>query len=238
MSKITRFYSQKLPKGRKVSIQGEEARHMHVLRLKKGYQICLFDGKGSELIGRIDSISPKKVEITVLAREKVRIKGIFVDLAISVPKGKRFDWLIQKATELGIVGIIPLITHRSVVKPKKGGKSERWQRIAVEAAKQSQRKTVPEITEALEFNEFLDFIHGYDLKLIALPTAKQHIKNALRKKRPNKVLCLIGPEGGFIDEEIKKAKEKGFKPVNLGKEILRVETAGTAMLAMIKYEYD
>jgi len=238
MSKITRFYSQKLSKGQKVSIQGEEARHMHVLRLKKGDQICLFDGSGSELKGRIDSISPKKVDITVLAREKVRIQGVCVDLATAVPKGKRFDWMIQKATELGIVRILPLIMQRSVVKPKKGGKSERWHRIAVEAAKQSQRKTIPEITEVLSFNEFLDFIHRYDLKLIALPTAKQHIKEVLRKRKPKRILCLIGPEGGFIDEEIKKAEEKGFKPVNLGKEVLRVETAGTAMLAMVKYEYN
>ena len=238
MGKITRFYSEKLPKGQKVRVEGEEARHIHVLRLRKGDQICLFDGKGSELIGKISAIEAKKVEITVLAREKVRIQGVCVDLATSVPKGKRFDWMIQKATELGIVRIIPLITHRSVVKPKKGGKSERWHRIAVEAAKQSQRKTVPEITDALSFNEFLEFIDGYDLKMIALPTAKKHIKNVLRKRKPKRILCLIGPEGGFIDEEIKKAEEKGFKPVNLGKEILRVETAGTAMLTMIKYEYD
>jgi 16S rRNA (uracil1498-N3)-methyltransferase len=237
MAKTTRFFNEKLPKGQKVSIEGEEARHMHVLRLKKGDQICLFDGKGNELIGKIEAIGPRKVEIKVVARAKVRIDSTSADLATAVPKGKRFDWLIQKATELGVVRIMPLITHRSVVKPKQSAKSERWSKIGVEAAKQSQRSTVPEITEALKFDEFMDFTDDYDLKLIALPTAEQSLKEVLRKRKPNRIVCLIGPEGGFIDEEIETAKQKEFIPVRLGKEILRIETAGIAILSMINYEY-
>jgi len=237
MAKITRFFSKKLPNGRKVSIEGEEARHMHVLRLKKGDQICLFDGKGSELKGVIEAIGARNAEIKVVAREKVRIGRVTVDIATAIPKGKRFDWLIQKATELGVVRIIPLITQRSVVKPTKSAKSERWSKIGIEAAKQSQRSTIPEITEALKFEEFVDFTDEYDLKLIALPTAKQGLKKVLQKKKPNRIVCLIGPEGGFTDEEIKEAKQKGFIDANLGKEILRVETAGIALLAMINYEY-
>ena len=173
----------------------------------------------------------------MLAREKVRIKGVSVDLATAVPKGKRFDWLIQKATELGIVSITPLVTHRSVVKPKGKQKSERWHRIGVEAAKQSQRKTIPEVAEPLSFDDFIEFIDGYDLKLIALPTEKQHLKDVLRKRKPKRIVCLIGPEGDFIDEEIKKAIAAGFFPVNLGEHILRIVTAGIAMLSMINYEY-
>lgn len=238
MAKITRFFSKNLPSGRKVSIEGEEVRHMHVLRLKKGDQICLFDGKGKELKGKIEAIEPKKVEIKVVAREKVRINSISMDLAIAVPKGKRFDWLIQKATELGIVRIIPLITQRSVVKPEKSAKSERWSKIGIEAAKQSKRSTIPEITKAIKFEDFVNFTNEYDLKLIALPTAKQGLKEVLRKRKPKRIVCLIGPEGGFIDEEIEKAKQNNFIEVTLGKEILRVETAGIAMLSMIKYEYE
>ncbi|MBW2986153.1 16S rRNA (uracil(1498)-N(3))-methyltransferase [Candidatus Woesearchaeota archaeon] len=237
MAKITRFFNEKLPKGAKVNIEGEEARHMHVLRLKKGDQICLFDGKGSELKGKIEAIGPRKVEIKIVARGKVRIERVSVDLATAVPKGKRFDWLIQKATELGVVRIRPIIAHRSVVKPKQSAKSERWSKIGVEAAKQSQRSTIPEITEALKFDEFIDFTDEYDLKLIALPTAEQGLKEVLRKRKPNRVICLVGPEGGFTDEEIEEAKRKGFIPVRLGREILRIETAGIAILSMINYEY-
>ena len=98
MAKITRFFTKKLPSGQIVRIEGEEARHMKVLRLNKGDQICLFDGTGNETIGQITAIAPRKVEIKVVAREKVRTTGVLVDLAISVPKGKRWDWLIQKAT--------------------------------------------------------------------------------------------------------------------------------------------
>ncbi|MBW3005113.1 16S rRNA (uracil(1498)-N(3))-methyltransferase [Candidatus Woesearchaeota archaeon] len=238
MAKITRFFTKKLPSGQIVRIEGDEARHMKVLRLNKGDQICLFDGTGNEIIGQITAIEPKKVEIKVVAREKVSTTGVLVDLAISVPKGKRWDWLIQKATELGVGRIIPILTKRGVVIPKKEGKSERWSRIAVEAAKQSQRATVPGITEPVKFEDLLDFTDEYDLKLIASTTAKQDLKSALQKKKPKRILCLIGPEGGFTDEEEDKAKKRGFIPVKLGKEILRVETAGIAMIAMIKYEYD
>ncbi|MBW3002562.1 16S rRNA (uracil(1498)-N(3))-methyltransferase [Candidatus Woesearchaeota archaeon] len=237
MAKITRFFTKKLSSGQIVRIEGEEARHMNVLRLNKGDQICLFDGTGNEIIGQITAIEPRKVEIKVSAREKVRTTGILVDIAISVPKGKRWDWLIQKATELGVSRIIPILTKRGVVIPKKEGKSERWTRIAVEAAKQSQRSTVPGITEPVKFDDLLDFTDEYDLKMIASMTAKQDLKHALQKKKPKRILCLIGPEGGFTDEEEDKAKKRGFTPVKLGKEILRVETAGIAMLAMIKYEY-
>ncbi|MBD3304181.1 16S rRNA (uracil(1498)-N(3))-methyltransferase [Candidatus Woesearchaeota archaeon] len=237
MTKVTRFFTKKLPGGQIVRIEGEETRHMKVLRLKKGDQICLFDGTGNEITGQILDIGPRKLEIKVVAREKVRTTEVLVDLAISVPKGKRWDWIIQKATELGVSRIIPVVTKRGVVIPNKEGKSERWTRIAVEAAKQSQRATVPGITEPAKFEEMLDFTEDYDLKLIALPTAKQDIKHALQKRRPKRILCLIGPEGGFTDEEQDKAKKRGFTPVKLGKEILRVETAGIAMLAMIKYEY-
>ena len=237
MAKITRFFTQKLPRGEIVRIEGDEARHMKVLRLNKGDQICLFDGTGSEIIGQIEAIGPRKVEIKVVAREKVSTTGVLVDLAISVPKGKRWDWLIQKATEIGVDRIIPVLAKRGVVIPKKESKSERWTRIAVEAAKQSQRATVPGITEPVKFDDLMDFTDEYDLKIIAAPTAKQNLKQALQKKRPKRVLCLIGPEGGFTDEEEDKAKKRGFTPVKLGKEILRVETAGIAILSMIKYEY-
>lgn len=238
MAKITRFYTKNIPKWQIVRIEGEEARHMKVLRLKKGDQICLFDGSGNEIIGQITAIEPRKVEIRAITRQKVRTTGVLVDLATAVPKGKRWDWLIQKATELGVCRIIPILTKRGVVIPKKEGKSERWTRIAVEAAKQSQRATVPGITEPVKFEEILDFTGEYDMKLIALQTAEQPLKKALPKKRPARILCMIGPEGGFTDEEIKKAKKRGFIPVKLGKETIRIETAGIAMLSMIKYEYE
>lgn len=227
---------QNIPERQIVSITGDEARHMKVLRLQKGDKICLFDSTGKEISGQIQAIEPKKIEIKVTTIEKVSSAGVLIDLAIPVPKGKRWDWLIQKATEMGVNKITPILTKRGVVIPKKEGKSERWQRIAIEAAKQSQRGTIPEITDAKKFDEFIESIDGYDLKLIALPKAGQHIKHALQKKRPTIILCMIGPEGGFTDEEEDKAIKKGFTPVNLGKEILRIETAGMAMLAMIKYE--
>ncbi len=233
--KAARFYLKTLPCEEKVRITGEEARHMKVRRLARGDRVCLFDGQGNEALGTIDEIKRDDITVTVLGRQKVSSEGVFTALATAVPKGKRMDWLVQKATELGVGMIIPLVSQRAVVKPKEGAKSERWQKIAVEAAKQSKRATVPEILPPVNIDDILDE-KGYDLKLALMPESERKIKEVLREKRPEKILCLIGPEGGFTDEETSKIKAAGFAPVNIGKNILRIETAGVAVLSMINYE--
>lgn len=234
--KAARFYLKTLPCEEKVRITGEEARHMKVRRLAKGDQVCLFDGQGNEALGTIEEIKREEITVKVLERQKVSSEGIFTALATAVPKGRRMDWLVQKATELGVGIIIPIVSQRAVVKPKQGEKSERWQKIAVEAAKQSKRATVPEILPPANIDDILDE-KGYDLKLALMPESEKKIKEVLGERKPEKILCLIGPEGGFTDEETSRIKAAGFIPVNIGNNILRIETAGVAVLSMIDYEY-
>ncbi len=235
MAKPKKFYVKQGVYEGKVRLEGEELRHLKVLRLKPGDQIKVFDAKGRAGLGTIEKVGVKSSEIKIQHVEKVRRSPILRVLASSAPKNKRFDVLLQKATELGIDKFFPIITKRSVVKPG-STKIERLKKIAIEAAKQSGRNYVPEINSLISVEKMIKNSKEYDLKLILDPKGKQ-IKEVLRGLKPKKILCLIGPEGGFTDEEIDLAVKNGFKIVSLGKNILRVETAGIAVLSTINYEY-
>ncbi|MBD3361635.1 RsmE family RNA methyltransferase [Candidatus Woesearchaeota archaeon] len=252
MAKTRQFYSKTPICEGKVRIEREEARHIHVLRLKPGDKIELFDDKGNYGLGTIEKMGKKGVEVNITQVRKVRKHPISRVLASAAPKNKRFDVLLQKATEIGVDVFIPIITKRSVVKPSET-KIDRLKKIAIEAAKQCRRKTVPEIKKAITVEELIKNSSEYHFKLIADVKGKkikEVLRSVTRKNKvfcaqknqnfscePKKILCLIGPEGGFTDEEIKTALEKGFIAVNLGKNILRVETAGICILSTINYEY-
>jgi len=236
MRPIRRFYSkQQLAEG-KVSITGEEARHIHVFRLKQGDQVELFDEQGKEGLGTIENIGKDTILVDIQKIQKVRKTSINTTLATSIPKGKRFDLLIQKATELGADKIIPLITKRTIVKPRET-KIERLKKVAIEAAKQSKRNISPEITEPITVDKLIEITSDYELKLIASPNADKTIKEVLQSVKPQRIICMIGPEGGFTNEEIALAETNNFIPVSLGEEVLRTETAGMTVLTMINYEY-
>lgn len=227
---IMRFYYKIPEKSSKVSIIGEEARHINVFRLKKGDKIELFDGKEYEAKGIIDEIGKDKVVVNIVSREEVSTRPYFITLATAVPKGKRLDWLIQKATELGADKIIQIVSSRSIIKPKS---SHRAEKIVAEACKQCGRGLIPAITEPIKLPD-LD-TGDYDLKLAGVPGGEK-IKELLRGKKPKKIICLVGPEGGFTDEEKEVIKKKGFISADLGKETLRIETAGIYLLSAVKYE--
>lgn len=237
MRQTRRFHSkQEITEG-KVSITEEEARHMHVFRLKQGDKVELFDDLGTIGLGTIETIEKESIEIKITEIQKVRKTGVFKAIATAVPKGKRFDLLIQKATELGADKIILLTTKRTIVKPRET-KIERLKKIAVEAAKQSKQNKIPEITEPVTVDKLIEITAEYELKIIAQPNADKTIKEVMQSTKPQKIICLIGPEGGFTNEEIALAEKNNFIPASLGQEILRTETAGIAVLAMMNYEYD
>lgn len=235
MGKIHRFYLKKQICEGKVRIEGEEARHIQVLRLHPGDQMEIFNNQGTSGLGTILKVCKDSIELNIDRIQKVRKNMILRVLASSAPKNKRFDMLVQKATELGVDEIIPISTKRTIVQPRET-KIERLKRIAVEAAKQSGRNHVPEISQTITIEELMKRAKEFDLKLILDPKGKK-IKEALTNVRPKKIICLIGPEGGFNDEEIETAKRNGFIPVSLGAGILRVETAGIAILSTINYEF-
>jgi 16S rRNA (uracil1498-N3)-methyltransferase len=221
--------------GDTVTIKGKEFRHIReVLRAKKNDRLILITGNGTEyhtVITRagMSSLSVRIVKTTRKSNEA----GIFISIGIAPPKGKRMEWFVEKATELGVSEIIPVITNRSVVSPGEA-RVERWRRVAIAAVKQAERSVLPTIQQVQSYEEFLLASMVYPLRFIAYEKQREGIiEEAVEKKKPSKILALVGPEGGFEEWEVSEAKEQGFIPVTLGPTKLRTETAGIVVLTRI-----
>jgi len=241
---VRRFFVRNIAGRKEVRIEGAEAHHiLSVFRLRKDDRIILFDGSGFEYDGVIKSLERKALEVEIISgREVDREPSASVTLALSPAKSKRMDFAIQKCAELGLKTLIPLEAERTVVriKQKRFSRTERWQRIAAEASKQSGRNRILEIKKLQAFDRIISSFRDYDLRLIASPSEDAAPLVQVLKAHPGarRIICMIGPEGGFTDKELKLAAANSWESVSLGKSILRVETAAVAALAMILYEYD
>jgi 16S rRNA (uracil1498-N3)-methyltransferase len=233
-------------KGDQVTITGSDVNHIkNVLRLKIGDKIEVFDGSQKSYLVEIRAVPAGRQEfirgIILSEIRKNTEPGIKVTLAQCLLKGKKMDFVIQKAVELGVGQIIPVVSERSVpdIKEKEDKKLSHWQAIAKEAAEQCGRTLVPEIPALLSFEELLKLGKNYELALIPWELeTKSSLKEVLTTYRPNHLLIVVGPEGGFSNEEAGSAKQAGFVAVSLGKRILRAETAAISTLANIYYEYE
>jgi 16S rRNA (uracil1498-N3)-methyltransferase len=229
---------------KKISIEGAEAHHMlSVFRLQKGDRVVLFDGSGTEYQATITAHGRKSLEAEIISsREADREPPIEVALALSIPKAKRMDFAIQKCAELGLKTLIPMQAQRTVVRPKEKAshKTSRWQRIATEASKQSGRSRILEIAKLQQFEDIIAGCKEYDVRLLAaLSEDARPLAQALRSHpQALRVIYMIGPEGGFTEDECEHARANDWESISLGKSILRVETAAIAALAMILYEYE
>lgn len=211
-----------------------------VLRLKPGETITLFDGSGQDAIVQLDSVSTRSVAGTVEARESGSAESrTAVHLYQSITKGERFEWLVEKATELGVASIAPLMTARAVVKTAAGGnRADRWRRIAIEAAEQCGRSVVPAIAMPIALDAALDSAAG--LVLIPYEDADHtapSIAHVLSERIDDlftlgAVSILIGPEGGYEPAEVERAVASGVTTVTLGDRVLRSETAGLVALTL------
>jgi 16S rRNA (uracil1498-N3)-methyltransferase len=225
-----------------VTIDGDLYRHMaKVLRLKCGDQVLLADGSGREYHGAIRSIGREMLVVDILDtdREGVDEQGLAITLYQGLPKGDRTDVIIQKATELGIAEIVLFRSSRSVPRIKeaeKDGKIARWQRIALEAARQSGRSSVPAVSLAEGIDVALEGA-GHAVKLLLWEEERNNrLKQVLGSHRlPGTIALLVGPEGGLTEAEAAHAQKAGFMPVSLGKRIVRTETASLAMLAILQF---
>jgi 16S rRNA (uracil1498-N3)-methyltransferase len=226
----------------KLSVEGDEVKHIrNVLRLKAGDEITVFDGLGKEYQGIIVEEGRSSVLIKIQNIFSTPAKSsIEVTLAQSLLKGEKMDYLIQKATELGVKGIVPFFSSRSVPlleKSKRLKRHHRWERIAVEASKQSGRGVVPKIEPLQDYSEMLGSASPSALCLILCEREGNTLKEVLeRSKEKAEVFFIIGPEGGLDQEEVEEAKRKGFFPVTLGRRILRAETTSLCLLSILQYE--
>jgi len=225
-----------------LKVEGSEVRHIRrALRLRAGDGIVVFDGSGREYEGTIVEEGPSSVLIeiqNIISSE--RESPLEITLAQSLLKGEKMDTLIQKATELGAKEIIPFFSSRSVPlldKSKRLKRYHRWERIAVEASKQCGRGVIPRIEPLQDYFEMLQTPSPDSLRLILWEKEGASLKEILKtSKEKTKIFFIVGPEGGVSKEEVERAKEVGFIPVNLGKRILRSETASLCLLSILQYE--
>ena len=238
------FISEVSSEGKTAVITGPDVKHIgKVLRLGPGSQVGLVDGEGREFAAKIREITNKEVICDITAENEAAVESpVDVTLYQGLPKGDKMDLIIQKSTEIGVIRIVPVICERTIVKldkKKTAGRLTRWQRVAEEAAKQSRRTVVPEVSAPLMFPAAMKEISTDVLGI--MPWEEERavgIKSVLKKYRvfPARAAVFIGPEGGFTKEEVKTAQTAGILPVSMGPRIMRTETAGIVAVTAILYE--
>ncbi len=217
-----------LVEGARVRLEGPVAHRIaRVLRLRPGERIVLFDGSGVEAVAELTSATSSRAEAHVLSiRPGAAEPPVRLTLCQSVVKGGRFEWVLEKGTEIGVARFVPILTERNVARPGEGTKLDRWRRIVVEAAEQCGRSVVPEVTPPVVLEEAL---RGLELPALVPHEAERvvTVRAAVEAlDQPRALSILVGPEGGFTPQEVRQAVSRGARTVSLGPRILRSETAG------------
>ena len=229
-----RFFSETPITGELATLDGPEAHHLlHVMRARIGDRVTLFDGSGAQFVAEIAATKCASVELRIVDRSEVDRELPFeLVVGVSLPKGDRQKWLVEKLTELGVTTLAPLITERGVAQPTASA-LDRLRRSVIEAAKQCGRNRLMTIAEPQEWTAYLSKHPGGDesRRLVAhfggLPFSSIDFTQAIETH------LAIGPEGGFSDNEITAATAAGWQIVDLGPRILRVETAAIALAAVV-----
>lgn len=225
----------------RATLIGDELNHLRrVLRLRTEDRVVLFDDAGCEHEGIIRDLSEDRAEIEILRSYHVDNESpLKITLALGLTKGEKMDWVVEKATELGVHTILPFFSRYTVPKlneTKMAQRSERWQKIAVSAAKQCGRARIPKILALTEFRDLLKTVSGDALPLLFWEKECEQRLSELKETRTSisEVVVTIGPEGGFSAQEAALALDQGFQSVRLGRRILRAETAAVAALAAVQ----
>ena len=244
---MSRFYVPKeCVKDDKIVIKGKEAHHiLRVMRLKEGDKVVVFDGTGCEYMGFIKEADERreKALVEVVRTEKPPKESVpEIILAQAIPKRKKMDYIVEKATELGVSRIIPLVSERTIIRPHDGKNSnekiKRWRRIARETSKQCGRSDIPVIDKITLYREMPSRLDEYDIALMAcLENERVSIKKAIEGFSRGKILVFIGPEGDFTQDELQMADKDNCRFISLGNRVLKSDTAGLFVLSALSYEF-
>lgn len=226
-----------------IIIDSEDAKHIKkVLRLNVGDVITVCDGRGIDYEAEIAVIEQNRIICKILSSHVCNTEPeVKVTLYQGLPKASKMDYIIQKTTELGITRIVPAKLSRCVVKLENAAaeskKTDRWQKIAYEAAKQSGRGVIPEVSLPLTIDQIIEEVKDSELCFVPYECEQEtRLRDIISTSAGAKsVSFIIGPEGGFDVTEIEKLRAAGIKTITLGRRILRTETAGEAVLAMLMY---
>jgi 16S rRNA (uracil1498-N3)-methyltransferase len=202
--------------------------------MKPGDGIILFDGTGGQYPATINELGKKSVTATTANFDHVeRESGLHLQLGIAISRGERMDWVVQKATELGVSGITPLRTARTEVRlsgERAGKKLRHWQQVATSACEQCGRNRLPHIQPAQDLEQWISDTHA-DIKLVLHHRAGTAQTDTAS---PSSIALLVGPEGGLSTDEITAAEQAGFSSLQLGPRVLRTETAPLAAIAILQ----
>jgi 16S rRNA (uracil1498-N3)-methyltransferase len=238
--RLTRVYVETdLQTGRRLSLEGSAGNHIaRVLRLRVGDALTLFNGRGGDYGATIEEIRRDTVLVSVLEqRDAERESPCQITLAQGISRGERMDWVVQKATELGVARIAPLFTERSVVQlddRQAAKKVQHWRSIAIAACEQSGRNRVPEIATPIGLFDMLERQTARGAALLLSPGAALRIADIPDAAGAT---VLIGPEGGLADVEQQAATKSGFTPVRMGPRVLRTETAAVCALTLLQQKF-
>jgi len=214
---------------------------IHVLRLRVGDELGVFDGTGEEYQLRLTRVSPTHVQgakVALLATAAPELRPFILGQA--VPKGQKMDLIVEKCSEIGLTTLVPLYTDRTVVReaPERlAGKMARWQRIATAAARQCGRRTLLEVRPPMALSDFCLGYRSAPVKLVCWEEERHHgmrqALTGLTGRSP--IVVLIGPEGGLTVHEVEMARAYGFTTVSLGPRLLRTETAAIVLTSIVRY---
>lgn len=235
--RVPRIYTPQ-PLHEALTIQLEEGPSHHlakVLRMQEGRELLLFNGDGAVYSALITQVGKKAVTVTLREKQNIDRESLLdIELAIGISRGERFDWVLQKATELGVTRIVPLITERTEVKisgDRLDKIRDRWQQILISSCEQCQRNRLPQLSDPVALPNWLEAVTS-DVRFVLHHRDTQSLPQAAR---PASVSLLIGPEGGLSDGEIVLAKQAGFDALTLGPRVLRTETAPIAAITLVQY---
>jgi len=230
----------KIEIGKEVLIQGPPLEALCFQGGRVGSLITLTDSEGNDFRGRVIRLSQEEASVLVFdAFSSTTESSVEIILLQALPEKERMELVVQKATELGVSAIIPFKSERSISleeREAKQKKAHRWQEIAVKAVQQSRRAKVPQVERYRLFNEALGICKEDGLKIFLYEKSGESLKEVLKQYQTKKVYVMVGPEGGFTEEEVRLAKDRGFIPVKLGQRILRTETAAITLVGILQYE--
>lgn len=243
-----RFYAPNAPSNASdITLIDDEAHHaVQVLRVRKGERVSVLNGTGDELSCEVQEATKKSVQLRVIEIQQSPAPISSITLIQGIPKGKIIESIIQKATELGVSRIVPLLSERVVTHLEDDSveeKREKWQRVAIEACKQCGQRWLPKVEAPIATNDFLARRDKFEFAVVGcLEKDSRHLKEffgkfvAEQKRAPKTVGVWVGPEGDFSPAEYAAIKQLGAHPITFGALVLRSETAATYALSIINHE--
>jgi 16S rRNA (uracil1498-N3)-methyltransferase len=234
--------------GTALRLEGREAHHaLNVLRLQLGELVTVLDGTGNEFLCAVETSSRAVLTLSVSLKNFVAAPPCAITLLVGLPKGKIIESIIQKAVELGVQHVVPILSERVVTQLDDEGaesKREKWRQVAIEAIKQCGAAWLPTVEAPVSIGQFLARQEKFELSLVgSLQKERRRPRAVLRDfeirhgRPPQNAAVWIGPEGDFSATELAAIQNSGAQPVTFGKLVLRVETAAVYCLSFLKYEF-